>query len=102
MQVDHIIPQCSFGWYIINEIYIPEFLIHLKVGDVDHIDNKFPTCRVCNKWKSAHHLELFRSEIEEQILRLNKYNSNYRMAKKYGLVSENKQKIKFYFEKLIK
>lgn len=102
MQVDHIIPKCNFLWHIKNQFQIPEFLNHLKENDVNHIDNLNPACRVCNKWKSAHHLELFRNEIKEQINRLNKNSSNYRFAKRYGLIKETVKPIIFYFETINK
>jgi len=86
MQVDHIIPQRSFMQHIKNKYRIPKFLTHIKETDVNHIDNLNPACSVCNKWKSAYDLELFRSEIFEQIKRLNDYSSNYRTAKRYGLL----------------
>jgi len=98
MQVDHIIPQREFLFHIKNRFRIPSFLSHLKEVDMNHEDNLNPACIVCNKWKSAHDLELFRSEIFEQIKRLNNYSSNYRMAKKYGLLEETLKPIKFYFE----
>jgi len=98
MQVDHIIPQRLFVTYIQNNYKIPLFLTHLTVDDVNHFDNLMPSCRVCNKWKDTHYLEDFRREIEEQIKRLNDYSSNYRMAKKYGLIQETPSSIKFYFE----
>lgn len=102
MQVDHIIAQYNYEWCLKNNMYIPEFLKHLTLEDVDHIDNLNPACRICNKWKSAHHLDLFRSEIEEQINRLNKRSSNYRMAKRYGFIEEKPHNVVFYFEKFIK
>lgn len=42
--------------------------------------------------------ELFRTELLEQTKRLNDYSSNYRIAKKYGLVKETGYGIEFYFE----
>lgn len=98
MQVDHVIPQCNWIWHMKNRFRIPYFLSHLTENDLNHKDNLMPTCRVCNKWKSAHDLELFRSEIYEQVKRLNNYSSNYRMAKKYGLIEETVKPIRFYFE----
>lgn len=98
MQVDHIIPTSFFQQHIKNKIRVPKFLSHLTEDDVNHIDNLHPTCRVCNKWKSAHDLELFRKEIEEQVKRLNDYSSNYRMAKRYGLIEETIKPIIFYYE----
>lgn len=100
MQIDHVIPQSFFLGHLKNKYRVPTFLSHLSELDVNHFDNLFPTCRVCNKWKSAHDLELFRKEIEEQVRRLNDYSSNYRMAKRYGLIQETKKSIKFYFETL--
>ena len=106
MQVDHIIPKRSFVSFIMfakfhfdKQNRVPIWLKHLEPEDIDHIDNLMPACRVCNNWKSANGIELFRSEIFEQVNRLNKYSSNYRMAKKYNLVQETTMPIVFYFEK---
>lgn len=99
MQVDHIIPKLNFIKHVTNKFRIPSFLRHLTSEDMNHIDNLNPACGVCNKWKSAHDLELFRSEIEAQVKRLNEYSASYRMAKRYGLINENEIKIKFYFER---
>lgn len=99
MQIDHIIPQSLFWGNIKSNHKVPSFLSHLGEDDVHHIDNLNPACRVCNNWKNSFDLELFRSEIQEQIKRLNKYSSNYRMAKRYGLVTECSYPITFYFER---
>ena len=98
MQVDHIIPSSFYFHHIKNKHRVPSFLSHLTESDVNHIDNLLPTCRVCNKWKSAHDLELFRKELSEQVKRLNDYSSNYRIAKKYGQIVETPNPIVFYFE----
>lgn len=98
MQVDHIIPQNGFFTHIKNQWKIPDFLKHLTINDVNHLDNLMPSCRVCNNWKATHTLDLFRDEIFEQVKRLNDYSSNYRMAKRYGLVLESVKPIVFYFE----
>lgn len=98
MQVDHIIPSSFYLHHIKNKHRVPSFLSHLTESDVNHIDNLLPTCRVCNKWKSAHDLELFRRELSEQVKRLNDYSSNYRIAKKYGQIEETPKPIVFYFE----
>lgn len=102
MQVDHIIPQFNYRNDILNDFRIPLFLKHLTLDDLNHIDNLNPACRVCNKWKSAHDLELFRSELQDQINRLNKRSANYRMAKRYNQVVELVKPIIFYFESFIK
>ena len=100
MQVDHIIPQRNFETCIKNNFLVPAFLSHLTLNDINNYDNLLPTCRVCNNWKRTHDLELFRRELSEQIDRLNKRSSNYRIAKKYGLLIETLKPIVFYFEKM--
>lgn len=100
-QVDHIIPKSQFRHYVLNrKEWTPAFLEHLTHNDVNHIDNLMPTCRVCNNWKGAHHLEFFRSELQDQLERANKYSTNYRMAKRYKQVEEKPEPIEFYFERI--
>ncbi len=103
MQVDHVIPQADMiynrtGEQFKNQKRIPEFLKHLTPFDLDHPDNLFPACRVCNKWKSAHSLETFRSELEAQAKRLDRDSAAYRMAKRYQQVIERPRPVKFFFE----
>lgn len=71
----------------------------IKKG-VDSIENYNPACPRCNRWKSTFDIETFRKEISEQLNRLYRYNNNYRMAFDYGMITENREPIKFYFEKL--
>lgn len=80
MQVDHFIPKR--GW---NE------------SGTDNIDNLMPSCRMCNHYKRAHTLELFRTLIEE-IPRKLRSNYIYKIGVVYGNVIEAEKKIKFYFE----
>lgn len=65
----------------------------------DNIKNYNPSCRQCNIWKSTYSIEEFRVEISEQINRLNRFNANYRNAKRFELVVEIEKPIVFYFEK---
>lgn len=106
MQIDHIIPKRNFNDYMNNgeeykKMKIPYFLLHLTKDDLNHFDNLNPSCRVCNKKKDAYSLENFRQLLEDQINQLNKYSSQYRIAKRYGFVEEKPHKIKFYFEKYL-
>jgi len=100
MQVDHIIPQRNFLIDITSESRTPGFLKHLTAKDLNHIDNLNPSCRICNKRKDTFHLELFRKEIASQVERAIKSSSNYRIAKRYGLIKETPKPIVFYFETL--
>lgn len=55
-------------------------------------------CRMCNFYKSTYTIEKFRENIQTLNERLEK-NFIYRLAKKFGIVEENTDPIKFYFEK---
>jgi 5-methylcytosine-specific restriction endonuclease McrA len=66
------------------------------------IDNLFPTCRVCNGWKHSLSLEQFRYKLSQQLKRLRKNSSNYRIALKYDMITEKDDPIEFYFEHIEK
>ena len=99
-QVDHVISQRNFEHRIKNQFRVPEFLKHLTLVDVNHIDNLLPACASCNNYKSTHDLEGFRKELGLLIERLNKTSSIYRIAKRFGSIKEMDQPIRFYFEDL--
>jgi 5-methylcytosine-specific restriction endonuclease McrA len=63
-----------------------------------NIDNQMPACARCNINKHSMSLEEFRSMIEGFMNHLNNLNTQYKMAKKYGLVKEDIKPIVFYFE----
>jgi len=99
MQVDHVIPKSNFDRYKKNNNYrVPEFLHHLSIDECNHMDNLFPSCRKCNNFKASFDLELFRYELSQQIVRLNKTSANYRTAKRFGQIQETIHPIVFYFE----
>ena len=80
MQIDHMTP---LYWH----------------GGEDNIENYMPACRMCNFYKSTSTIEKFRKNIQTLHDRLEK-TFIYRLAKKYGVVVEIKEPIKFYFEKV--
>lgn len=88
-QIDHIVPKRSF-----------HPALHGGNGlTLDHIDNLNPTCCSCNNYKSGNPLEVFRSEIEQQIVRLRRDRPTFRLAERYGLITCTPVKVEFYFEK---
>lgn len=94
MQVDHIIPQRNYSEIhkcLIDGVTKVDYGLHDLV-------NLNPACRVCNLWKSTFDIDLFRSELEDQLNRARKYSRNFRMAERYGLVEEKKTSVKFYYE----
>lgn len=63
-----------------------------------HIDNQMPACASCNINKHSESLEGFRSLVSGFVNSLNQYSTQYKIAKRYGLVEENIKPIVFYFE----
>lgn len=65
----------------------------------DRIDNYNPACARCNIQKNSFTVEQFRNNIKQFVNSLNQYNTQYKFAKRYGLVLETNIEVKFYFEK---
>lgn len=78
MQVDHI-----------NSVYMK--------GEDNDISNLTPACRSCNFYKGTMTVEGFRRQLGLIVGRLEKVFI-YRLARDYGLISEDKKDIRFYFE----
>ena len=85
MQIDHI-----------EAVYLHESDSG-GISALNDISNLMPACRMCNFYKSTYGIEKFRQQLKILPERLEK-QFIYRLAKKYGLVSETKELIKFYFE----
>ena len=64
-----------------------------------HIDNQMPSCPSCNISKHSYDLETFRGLIGGFMNHLNNVSTQYKIAKRYGLVTETNKPVKFYFEK---
>ena len=58
-----------------------------------------PSCPSCNIVKSSMSLDSFRKIIGGFITSLNRDSTQYKFAKRYGLVEESAKEVKFYFEK---
>jgi 5-methylcytosine-specific restriction endonuclease McrA len=63
-----------------------------------NIDNQMPSCPSCNINKHSMSLEAFRNLIAGFMKHLNEVNTQYKIAKRYGLVNETIKPIVFYFE----
>lgn len=96
--IDHVIAKSIFK-KVIEENSQPAFLKHLKINDVNHDDNLFPSCGSCNRYKDSYTLRQFRKELSSLIRRLNERITIYRIAKRFGLIKEVEKKVVFYFEK---
>lgn len=63
------------------------------------LENYNPSCASCNIQKNSFTIEQFRDNIKQFVNSLNQYSTQYKFAKRYGLVCENDIKVEFYFEK---
>lgn len=73
-------------------------------GTCEHPDrqtlaNFNPSFPSCNIIKSSQSLEAFRKAIRGFITSLNRDSTQYKFAKRYGLIKEQEIEVKFYFEK---
>lgn len=63
-----------------------------------NIDNQMPACPSCNINKHSGSVEDFRKLIEGFMKHLNEINTQYKIAKRYGLIQEDIKPVVFYFE----
>lgn len=62
------------------------------------IENQNPACASCNINKHSEPLESFRASIKKYVQSLNLYSTQYKIAKRYGLIKETDIEVKFFFE----
>lgn len=95
--VDHLQPVRR------HQTYDEDKRRFVYTGTVDHperedINNYMPACASCNINKHSMSLEDFRRLITGFMKHLNEVNTQYKIAKRYGLVIEDVKPIVFYFE----
>jgi len=66
----------------------------------DVIENMMPACPSCNNYKHSFTLEVFRREVGLLVGRLNSTFTQYKIAKRFGLVQETQNPVIFYFESI--
>jgi 5-methylcytosine-specific restriction endonuclease McrA len=92
MQIDHVLPKLKY-----KEMPLAE---RSRLGfNINSDENLMPSCITCNTTKSSMTLNEFREFISNRLFILNKTDTVYKFAKRYGLIKETPHKIKFYFEK---
>lgn len=67
----------------------------------NHAGNYMPSCASCNINKHGQSIEEFREMIAYFITTLNKNSTQYKIAKRYGLVKETGEKVTFFFETVV-
>lgn len=64
------------------------------------LENFNPACPSCNIQKNSFSVEEFRANIRKLVISLNEYSTQYKFAKRYGLIIETGDPVQFYFEKI--
>lgn len=86
-------------WYSEYEYIKPKYVFDKMLNpENDTMENSIPSCQSCNLYKSSMDIEVFRQNIGELIRRLNGNITQYKIAKRYGLVIEDIKPVVFYFE----
>ena len=70
--------------------------------DVYSIDNLMPACGSCNRYKATMDLETFRKQLQKIPDRLQRDVCTYNIALRYRMLQENREPIRFYFERVKK
>jgi len=97
--IDHIEPIVrDFDWDKDKGRY--KATKNCRKPENDVFENYNPSCASCNIQKNSFTLEEFRKNIKHFIYSLNHYSTQYKFAKRYGLVYENNIQVEFYFEKI--
>lgn len=87
--IDHLIPKARFHQFAKK--------VNYRVND---IENLLASCPSCNNYKTVFLLEDFRFELSQLVVRCNRHNAAYRIAKRFRLIEETNKTIIFYFETL--
>lgn len=70
----------------------------MKYPERDCLENKIPACASCNINKHGMSVDDFRKQIIGFMKHLNEVSTQYKIAKRFGLIEETGFGIEFYFE----
>ncbi|NQV40936.1 MAG: HNH endonuclease, partial [Candidatus Marinimicrobia bacterium] len=83
MQVDHIVPIFR------NDSEADMARMNVNRG-ADTIENMNPSCRSCNATKSTYSIKKFRKRLIEDVYRLRRDSSKFRILERFGVVGQLK------------
>ena len=72
--------------------------IEMEQPENNTFANMVPACPSCNINKHSMSVEEFRTAIHDYMKHLNNISTQYKIAKRFGLVNETGIKVKFYYE----
>lgn len=88
------------GWHIDHVEPIVRSLVTGKPEnpESDTEANKVPACASCNINKHNMPIESWRNMIQGYVKSLNRDSTQYKLAKRYGLIEEKPTEVTFWFE----
>lgn len=99
--------KCAYCGNELSNIWHADHLIPIMRGYgenggygntyADSVFNLMPACPPCNIDKATFSIEEWRKLLSTKLDALRKYTSNYRVALRFGLVTEQPKTITFYF-----
>ena len=92
----------EMGFVVRDENYNVKRVVKIGRPENDTIENMNPSCASCNINKHNMTIEEFRKQIKGFLNSLNLRSTQYKFAKKYGLIEETGKEVIFYFETLDK
>jgi 5-methylcytosine-specific restriction endonuclease McrA len=96
---DHLKPIDRFSELVRDENYNVKRVVKIGRPENDVLENMNPACASCNINKHNLTVEGFRNLINGFLNSLNQRSTQYKFAKKYGLIQETDKPVIFYFEK---
>ena len=94
------IPEKGFNVDHLHCLRNYEYLEEITGIDANAIENLMPACGSCNRYKATMDLETFRKQLQKIPDRLQRDVCTYNIALRYGMIHEDREPIKFYFEKV--
>lgn len=74
-----------------------DHIMAVLLNGLDSLENLNPACRMCNYYKQTLSINGLRSKLLHLRTCLHR-SFDYRLALAYGLITENENKVTFYFE----
>ena len=82
----------------LKKMHVDHILARLRGGE-NNYSNYNPACISCNASKSTYTIEEFRERLIADVDRLRRDSAKFRILERFGIVSQTKTVLKFYFEK---
>lgn len=90
--------HCAYCGIALPNRWHVDHLEPVERGGTDRLSNLMPSCISCNNYKTVFTLEEFRRELNLIPGRLRKHQSTFRIAERFELIADLRNKIIFYFE----